>query len=308
MNPEKHNRAIFVGAVILLVYNFIRALMPVDELPSSAANGLSIVLELAMFIGVVGMAPRILRSVPEGGSRGGWIFLVIVGVIAGIGIFGIRLSGGQKVELAPRKTATTSATPTPGMTDAELKSFQDLFASLRRVPDSPFSASGPAATPSAAPSRAPSPPGNNFDELALQANMLPAVADYATALKRLQATRWIKSPDANSYHPQKITRADLHDAGEKLRELLAAIDKLRTDLDAQTVPVPAAEKDFWRIKHETSIAFQKLTKLLEDNWNEWHVSGIEPKTGEARPWQKEALRLQGEVDKLKQTDQTSILL
>jgi hypothetical protein len=162
-------------------------------------------------------------------------------------------------------------------------------------------------TPPPAP-RAPSPPANNFDQLALQTHMLPAVADYATALKRLQATRWIKSPDANSYHPQKITRADLHDAGEKLRELIAAIDKLRKDLDAQTLPVPAAEKEYWRIKRETSIAFQQLTRLLEDNWNEWHVSGIEPKTGEAKPWQKEALRLQTEIDKLKQIDQTSILL
>src|SRR3954463_8831790 len=81
--------------------------MPVDELPSAAVNGLSIALELGMFIGVVGMAPRILRSVPEGGSRGGWIFLLVIGVVAGLGIFGIRLSGGPRVELSPR-TATTA--------------------------------------------------------------------------------------------------------------------------------------------------------------------------------------------------------
>jgi hypothetical protein len=294
VNPEKRDRTIFVGAVIVLVYTFIQACMPVDEVPSQSLNFLSIVLELAMFVGVVGMAPRILRSVPEGASRGGWIFLAVVGVIAGIGIFGIRLSGGPRVELSPRPTVTTSATPTPGMTDAELKGMHDLFVSIENARKKP--------------SNAPSPPGDNFNELALQTNMLPAVADYVTALKRLQATRWIKSPDANSYHPQKITRGDLHDAGEKLRELIATIDKLRKDLDAQTLPVPAAEKEFWRIKRETSIAFQKLTKLLEENWNEWRVSGIEPKAGEAKPWQKEALRLQGEVDKLKQTEQTSILL
>jgi hypothetical protein len=138
--------------------------------------------------------------------------------------------------------------------------------------------------------------------------MLPAVADYAAALKRLQATRWIKSPDANSYHPQKISSTDLHDANEKLRELIATIDKLRADLDAQTLPVPASEKEYWRIKHETSVAFRQLTKLLEDNWQEWHVSGIQPGTGEGKPWQKEALRLQTEIDKLKQIDQTSVLL
>ena len=190
--------------------------------------------------------------------------------------------------------------PSPSSTD--VKTFEQFVASLNR--------NTPAVTPTAstAAPRAPSPPANNMDALVLQTHMLPAVGDYVTALKRLQATRWVKSPDANSYHPQKITQADLHDANEKLRALIAAIEKLRADLDAQTLPVPAAEKEYWRIKRETSVAFQQLTRVLEDNWKEWHVSGIEPKTGEPKAWQKEALRLQGEIDKLKQIDQTSILL
>ena len=187
----------------------------------------------------------------------------------------------------------------------EMEAHQKQIAALVETP--PVAAT-PAPVPSPPGSRAPSPPGANFDELALQTRMLPAVADYTAALKRLQATRWVKSPDANAYHPQKISRADLHDAGEKLREVIAAIDKLRAGLDAQTVPVPAAEKEFWRIKRETSLTFQQLTGILEENWKEWHESGIQPKTGEAKPWQKEALRLQGEIDKLKQNQQTSILL
>jgi hypothetical protein len=147
-----------------------------------------------------------------------------------------------------------------------------------------------------------------MSRLILKTRLLPAVADYHRALGRLQATRWVKSPDANSYHPQKITQADLHDANEKLGELIAAIDKLRADLEAATEPVPASEKEYWRIKRETSGVFQQLTRLLEDNWKEWHVSGIQPKTGEPKAWQKEAVRLQTEIDKLKQIDQTSILL
>ena len=78
--------------------------------------------------------------------------------------------------------------------------------------------------------------------------------------------------------------------------------------NAQTLPVPGSEKEYLRVKRETSVAFQQLTKLLEDNWKEWHVAGIQPKAGEPKPWQKEALRLQGEIDKLKRIDQTSILL
>ena len=160
----------------------------------------------------------------------------------------------------------------------------------------------------ATPAPAPSLPGSHMDQLILKTSLLAAVAEYRESLARLRETRWVKSPNANAYHPQKITRADLHDANEKLRALIASIDRLRRDLDAVTVPVPAAEKEYWRLKRETSLAFQQLTGLLEENWKEWHVSGIEPKTGEIKSWQKEAGRLQGEVDKLKQIEQTSILL
>ena len=182
----------------------------------------------------------------------------------------------------------------------ELKRLDDVISAKMKEVRAATDAT--AATPSAT-----SPPSNNFDQFTFGTRMQPAVEDYVIALKRVQATRWIKSPNANSYHPQKITRADLHDANEKLRDLIAAIDKLRADLASVTEPVPAAEKEYWRIKRETSVAFQQLTRLLEENWKEWHVSGIEPKTGEPKPWQKEAIRLQGEIDKLKKTDLTSIL-
>ena len=588
VSEGKGQRTMVVMATILLALTFIWRLMPADEVPSPTLNALSILVELAMLIGVVGMVPRILRSLPEGAPRGGWIFLLVVAIVSGLGIFGIRLSGGPRVELPPRTSSTSTAdgglphqmheqlvamerlikkiaatgwfqtfvtqdpvkirtltrqdlqeeralclemrecadrilkvfaeasakgvahstlSDEPGATRRETwqatrdlcsatydylglieqhwdewianpipavganlqpwqleiqrlmavariaslkvqailhpsttsgtfgidsaalakqahdvfslwdalnekalalpwlndsahrrtlprrdlqdarQTFQDMLdcaeralkilaeaeskkIDLSKTLDSPllsrpefwrasqraFGASyekmavieqhwdefvaqpfpesasdlkpwqrdvrrlgevaaaatkevkalvNSAAKPSPAVA---SPPGNNFDQLALQTHMLPAVADYVTASKRLKESRWIKSPDANAYHPQKITRADLHDANEKLRDLIAAIDKLRTDLDAVTVPVPATEKEYWRVKRETSIAFQQLTTLLEENWKEWHVSGIQPKTGETKPWQKEAIRLQSEIDKLKQNEQTSILL
>jgi hypothetical protein len=196
----------------------------------------------------------------------------------------------------------------------EMKRLDDEMEAVRKRMKALVESMQVAAAPSVPPTKptpappAPSPPASTMSRLILKTRLLSAVADYNRALGRLQATRWVKSPDANSYHPQKITQADLHDAGEKLAELIAAIDKLRADLEAATEPVPASEKEYWRIKRETSGVFQQLTRLLEDNWKEWHVSGIQPKTGEAKPWQKEALRLQTEIDKLKQIDQTSILL
>jgi hypothetical protein len=589
VNEGRGTRTTVVMAAILLALTFIWRLMPADEAPSSTLNALSILLELGMLVGVVGLVPRILRSLPEGAPRGGWIFLLGVAIVSGAGIFCIRLAGGPRVELPPRTSSNASsdsglrhqvheqivaleklsnklaasrwiqtfATQDPvkirtltrqdlreqralcaetrECADRILKVFADATAKgvahstlsdepgatrpetwqatretyiatydylglieqhwdewlanpfptgtsdlkpwqleIQRLVDAagassrqagallkgaaptsvsgtdtatlrkqlqelafsyqplveklgatrwfksdekrsltrrdlqdgreaaremceclerilkifaeaeskgidlstafetpylarpefwqvarqsssagyeklcvidqnwddwvahPFSEAksdlkpwqrevrrleGVAAaafeemkalaapvTPTPSSLRAPSPPGNNFDQVALQTHMLPAVGDYVIALKRVQATRWVKSPDANAYHPQKITRVDLHDANEKLRDLIATIDKLRTDLDAQNLPVPVAEKDYWQVKRETSIAFQRLTTLLEENWKEWHVSGIQPKTGEAKPWQKEALRLQAEIDKLKQNEQTSVLL
>ncbi|MEY2577692.1 MAG: hypothetical protein QOI49_516 [Verrucomicrobiota bacterium] len=196
----------------------------------------------------------------------------------------------------------------------EMKRLDDEMEAVRKRMKAFVESMQVAAAPSVPPTKptpappAPSPPASTMSRLILKTRLLPAVADYHRALGRLQATRWVKSPDANSYHPQKITQADLHDANEKLGELIAAIDKLRADLEAATEPVPASEKEYWRIKRETSGVFQQLTRLLEDNWKEWHVSGIQPNTGEPKAWQKEAVRLQTEIDKLKQVDQTSILL
>src|SRR4051794_37092439 len=95
-------------ATILLAGTFIWRLMPSGEVPSTGLNTLSILLELGMLIGVIAMVPRILRSLPEGEPRGGWIFLLVVAVISGLGIFAIRLAGGPRVELSPR-TSTTAA-------------------------------------------------------------------------------------------------------------------------------------------------------------------------------------------------------
>src|SRR5207248_10004457 len=44
-----------------------------------------------------------------GEPRGGWIFLLVVAVISGLGIFAIRLAGGPRVELSPRTSSTSVA-------------------------------------------------------------------------------------------------------------------------------------------------------------------------------------------------------
>ena len=48
-----------------------------------------------LVVGLVGLAPRVLRSVPEGSGRSGWIFSFVAGVAAARGIFGLRLAGAR---------------------------------------------------------------------------------------------------------------------------------------------------------------------------------------------------------------------
>lgn len=102
MDEGKRDGTLFVTAAVFLVLKFIWRLMPVDELPSTELNLLTIGLELALVVGLIGLAPRVLRSVPEGSGRSGWIFLLVAGVAAALGIFGLRLAGGPIVELPPR--------------------------------------------------------------------------------------------------------------------------------------------------------------------------------------------------------------
>src|SRR4051812_5605321 len=96
-------------ATIILSLKFIWRLMPSDEVPSSTLNAVSILLEIGMFVGVVAMVPRILRSLPEGAPRGGWIFLLVVAAVSGLGIFGLRMSGSPRVELPPRTSTSADS-------------------------------------------------------------------------------------------------------------------------------------------------------------------------------------------------------
>lgn len=101
----------FATAAVFLVLKFIWRLMPADELPSTELNLLTIGLELALVVGLIGLAPRVLRSVPEDSGRGGWIFLLVAGVAAALGIFGLRLTGGSTVELPPRSSSESPEAP-----------------------------------------------------------------------------------------------------------------------------------------------------------------------------------------------------
>ncbi len=430
MNDGKRDRLLFGCAAISLILEFIWGLKSEAEVPSATLNAITITIELGLVFALIVLGTRVLRSLAPDSGRAGWIFLLVTGILAALGILGTRLSGGPRVELSRptsvgsvpaeglpkqlhelilvsekanekamagpwvasmRKDPTlrtvsrqdiqnaraayrevhetnsrilklfaeaeakgvdlSSASKTKVLTQSELwrvsQELSEAFDAKLQLIDQNWDEwtayPSPAAdsemkpwqrelkrqdeimvaatkqlnaliNPSAAPSAplkdaivaaasatptprkfreteelqkrmnsapqnpaGPSPPRNDMDELVLKTHLLSAVGDYVQALARFQQTRWIKSPNANAYHSQKITRADLRDANEKLRDLITSVDKVIADLNAVTVPVPATEKEYWRVKREVSVLFQELTKLLEDNWQEWHGSGLQPR-------------------------------
>lgn len=129
----KRERILFVIIALVLIFHFVQRLFPVAERSSSAVNIISVLADLGMAVGLIGLGVRILKAIPRGtGGRGKWITLLVAGSIAVAGIFVIHASGGPRVELPPRtinssallrSTTSSGAGPTPGIrTGPELES------------------------------------------------------------------------------------------------------------------------------------------------------------------------------------------
>ena len=128
MEPGKGDRITLVGLTIILVIHFVGLLGPTDEVPSATLSTITILLEVGMVSALVALGSRVLRSLPPDALRGGWIFLLVVGAGAGLGIFGIRLSGGQRLELPPRRTSVTDLPSVPTANTTPDSRIRDMFA------------------------------------------------------------------------------------------------------------------------------------------------------------------------------------
>src|SRR5947209_6777670 len=136
MEPGKGDRITLVGLTIILVIHFVGLLGPTDEMPSSTLSTITILLEVGMVSALVALGFRVLRSLPPDALRGGWIFLLVVGAGAGLGIFGIRLSGGQRLELPPRRTSVTDLPSVPTANTTPDTRIRDMFALAQHPPGS----------------------------------------------------------------------------------------------------------------------------------------------------------------------------
>lgn len=98
---------------------------------------LTIVLDVGMAVGLVGLGTKILKATPQGTpGRSGWILLFGAGSISVVGIFVIHVTGGQRVEWGPRTTPLRSAfsdTPRPEETVDYTQGGELLAAAVRSI-------------------------------------------------------------------------------------------------------------------------------------------------------------------------------
>jgi hypothetical protein len=140
-------------------------------------------------------------------------------------------------------------------------------------------------TPTVAPG-----PVVNVNQITLKAHL----SVYKAYSDQLNGTRWMQVRLSASGYKQ-ISREDLREFDDMTRNVLASIDQVLGDL-------PASQQEPWRVRRALVSACSEQARLFEANWNEWHTSGVKPKEREAKPWQKEAMRLQSEIDAVEKRD------
>ena len=132
--------------------------------------------------------------------------------------------------------------------------------------------------------------GVNLRQVTLEAHL----QFYKIHSNLLNMTRWMQVQSSVSGY-KRITREDLRDFDWKARNVLDSIDQVLGYL-------PVSDQEPWRVRRALVSARSEQARLFEANWNEWHASGVKPKKGEAKPRQKEAIRLQSEIDALQKQD------
>ena len=126
------------------------------------------------------------------------------------------------------------------------------------------------------------------------ADLGAALSHYDSRSVYLNSNGWMQvCGDMSRY--EHISPQDLHLFDSMSRDALGTIDEVLQQL-------PASSQEPWRVRRALISACSEQAKLFEANWDEWHASGVKPPQGEAKPWQKEAMRLQSEIDALRKQD------
>ena len=145
-----------------------------------------------------------------------------------------------------------------------------------------------------------SPDADPKDISGVKAKLAPELASFNAANTRYQKTRWAQTK-ASVYQPADITRKDLHECNVALQALLTEIDRMLWAFEKSGVLLPDGEAEHWRVKRRICSLFQNQIGLLEENWDAWHVEGLQPKTGKPEMWQTVVSLNQRDIEKEEKT-------
>jgi hypothetical protein len=269
MDAGRRERITFASMAVLLVIRFIARLTPDSDTPSSTLTALTVFLDLCLVIGFVGLGPRVLRSLPEGASRGGWIFLLVVGTVATLGmVFGL-LPGGPRLDF--RRYSTTKSDPkmTVPMSEVPVKEMHDLLASVNKVPKGP-------PTPSEVMSQ-------RLHELIAAWIVASDKYDKRTSVKKRVA-------DRKEIHEILGEIAETRECVAKILQLFAEAEANRLDLSSAWNERALTWVEYWRAMKQTLDASYERLGLAEQHYEEWDPNAA-PGPG-SKPWEREIQRLE----------------
>jgi hypothetical protein len=258
----KVERILLVTTSLFLLYDFVRDLFPIDEMPSPTVDLMSVAFELLMAFGVVVLGVRVVKAAPQGTSeRPVWIAVMIAGIIGAMGVLGVRMSGGQRVELPPR----------PSQAASESSIFPPELEKLGTRMGVVMSAYQKAET-AAQDARWAKTDASEYRKLPRE-----VLKEYIARLRELvdatdQAIAMLAEPGFEANLARMVSIAEAH--GTRLQ---------KADL----------KPDALRILRRIYAGSLQVHQIIDTNWEEWRAdsgSGNDPK-----PWQKELLALASDI-------------
>ncbi|MBO0695098.1 MAG: tetratricopeptide repeat protein [Verrucomicrobia bacterium] len=123
-NILKNDRLWFVVLASFVVYKFLFEKVPSHLAPKVLL--LHLVQNLCLMIGLIGFGVRVLRSQASG--RGKWIFVLVIGAVAGFSLLVIPLTGAP-----PRPAQSSPPADRAKVVNELVESFKPLRESLREV-------------------------------------------------------------------------------------------------------------------------------------------------------------------------------
>ncbi len=265
---------VFIASVYL-VFHLVGGLLssPAEE-DSSSVMTLRVLFEIGMIVGLVGWLIGQYKTAMKTGEMpsAGEVVVPAIGVLAALGLLGMQLFGNPEMKLSPRDTAAPSigsaATPSPSKT----------------VQSSP--------SPSSSPGKAA--PTASFMAFGLRMQFESAVREHDRLNEVAARTRWMQSPGTTPTSPAGISRQDLRDYQDAVRNLVSACDRVLKQLpNSNGVQKPSAGdlRELWQTQRRAYSEVLEQVNLIEENWSEWYPNGFDPKDPNLKPWQKKVLEL-----------------